>query len=319
VTPVKGKSRYLTSTAIFLAEVMKLAVALGFSLHDQASARPGAPILSHFKPVFISVFAGDSWKLTVPAVLYTLQSSLLYTAISNLDVVTFQVNYQLKILTTAVFSVHFLGRQLSPSRWLALVLLAFGIAIVQVPEPNELLRFLNWEVPSKLFSRAAAAPQNGVGEPVMNASKGFAAVVAASVISGLTGVYFEKVVKDSAASISIWTRNMQLSFYSLFPALFFGVLYKDGQVVREDGFFVGYNLLVWITILLQVLGGLTVAMCVAQMDNIIKNFAVSISIVFSFLIEVYFFETSITINVSFYEPSAVTLLTFYSLYSAPLL
>lgn len=103
---------------------------------------------------------------------------------------------------------------------------------------------------------------------------------------------------------------MQLSFYSLFPALFFGVLYKDGQVVREDGFFVGYNLLVWITILLQVLGGLTVAMCVAQMDNIIKNFAVSISIVFSFLIEVYFFETSITINVSFYEPSAVTLLTF---------
>jgi UDP-sugar transporter A1/2/3 len=190
------------------------------------------------------------------------------------------------------------------------VLLAFGIAVVQVPEPNELLRFLNWEVPSKLFSRAAAAPQNGVGEPGMNASKGFAAVVAASVISGLTGVYFEKVVKDSAASISIWTRNMQLSFYSLFPALFFGVLYKDGQVVREDGFFVGYNLLVWITILLQVLGGLTVAMCVAQMDNIIKNFAVSISIVFSFLIEVYFFETSITINVSFYEPSAVTLLTF---------
>lgn len=294
---MEGKSRYLTSTAIFLAEVIKLVVSIAFSLYDQACAQPASPILGHFKPVYKSVFAGDSWKLTIPAALYTLQSSLLYTAISNLDVVTFQVNYQLKILTTAVFSVQFLGRQLSSSRWLALVLLAFGIAIVQVPEPNELLKFLNWEVPSKLFARDGGGQKDGLTKPVMNASKGFAAVVAASVISGLTGVYFEKVVKDSAASVSIWTRNMQLSFYSLFPALFFGVLYKDGQVVRENGFFVGYNPLVWITILLQVLGGLTVAMCVAQMDNIIKNFAVSISIVLSFLIEVYFFETSITINV----------------------
>jgi len=285
-----------------LAEVIKLAVSVAFALNDQARARPSASILSHLSPVYKSVFAGDSWKLTIPAVLYTLQSSLLYTAISNLDVVTFQVNYQLKILTTAVFSVQFLGRQLSASRWLALVLLAFGIAIVQVPEPNELLKILHWDIPAKLFARVDEAQKNHVGIPVMNASKGFAAVVAASVISGLTGVYFEKVVKDSAASVSIWTRNMQLSFYSLFPALFFGVLYKDGQIVRENGFFVGYSLLVWITILLQVLGGLTVAMCVAQMDNIIKNFAVSISIVFSFLIEVYFFETSITVNVSVSRP-----------------
>lgn len=296
-----------------MAEVIKLTVSLAFTLHDQARAHPSASILKHLSSVCKAVFAGDSWKLTIPAVLYTLQSSLLYTAISNLDVVTFQVNYQLKILTTAVFSVQFLGRQLAASRWLALVLLAFGIAIVQVPEPNELLRILHWEIPAKLFARVDEAQNNDAGIPVMNTSKGFAAVVAASVISGLTGVYFEKVVKDSAASVSIWTRNMQLSFYSIFPALLFGVLYKDGQIVREHGFFVGYNLLVWITVLLQVLGGLTVAMCVAQMDNIIKNFAVSISIVLSFLIEVYFFEASITINVSVSLPCTVPLLTYSSL------
>lgn len=294
---MEGKTRYLTSTAILLAEVIKLIVSLAFSLHKHAAAYPSASALTHLKLVGKSVFAGDSWKLTIPAVLYTFQSSLLYTAISNLDVVTFQVNYQLKILTTAIFSVQFLGRQLSASRWLALLLLAFGIAVVQVPEPSQLLKIFNWDVPAKLFARGHEARGNDTGVPVMNASKGFFAVVAASIISGLTGVYFEKVVKDSAASVSIWTRNMQLSFYSLFPALFFGVLYKDGSVVRENGFFVGYNLLVWITILLQVLGGLTVAMCVAQMDNIVKNFAVSISIVLSFLVEVYFFETSITINV----------------------
>jgi UDP-sugar transporter A1/2/3 len=282
--------------------VIKLAISFAFSLYDRTHAHPAASILGHITPLYKSVFSGDSWKLTVPAVLYTLQSSLLYTAISNLDVVTFQVNYQLKILTTAVFSVKFLGRQLSATRWLALVLLAFGIAIVQVPEPKELLKFLHFGFASKILERDAGVQKDEVTKPVMNPSKGFAAVVAASIISGLTGVYFEKVVKDSALSVSIWTRNMQLSFYSLFPALFFGIIYQDGKIVLENGFFVGYTGLVWMTILLQVLGGLTVAMCVAQMDNIIKNFAVSISIVLSFLIEVYFFESDITINASFPHP-----------------
>lgn len=279
--------------------MIKLIISFAFSLYDQTCAQPGRSILAHLRPLCKSVFAGDSWKLAIPAILFILQSSLLYTAISNLDVVTFQVSYQLKILTTAVFSVQFLGRHLSATRWLALVLLAFGVAIVQVPEPNELLKFLNFGVHSKIFERDVGAHKDAVANPAANSSKGFAAVVAASVTSGLTGVYFEKVVKDSAASISIWTRNMQLSFYSLFPALFFGVLYKDSKVIRAEGFFVGYTGLVWITILLQVLGGLTVAMCVAQMDNIVKNFAVSISIVLSFLIEVYFFESVITVNVSF--------------------
>lgn len=302
VTPVAGKGRYLTSTAILLAEAIKLVVSLAFSLYDRSRAYPSTSLLGHLKPLCKSVFAGDSWKLTIPALLYTLQSSLLYTAISNLDVVTFQINYQLKILTTALFSVKFLGRQLSSTRWLALVLLAFGIAIVQIPEPRQILRFLHLASDAPRVFERVEGSQDGVAErPLMNASKGFAAVVAASVLSGLTGVYFEKVVKDSANSVSIWTRNVQLSFYSLFPALFLGVLYRDGHEIRENGFFVGYSGLVWMTIILQVLGGITVAVCVAHMDNIIKNFAMSISIVFSFLIEVFFFKTSITVNVRSYR------------------
>jgi UDP-sugar transporter A1/2/3 len=50
-------------------------------------------------------------------------------------------------------------------------------------------------------------------------------------ISGLAGVYFEKVLKGSSASL--WIRNVQLSFFSLFPALFVGVLWKDGQQVLD--------------------------------------------------------------------------------------
>lgn len=54
--------------------------------------------------------------MAVPSCLYVVQNNLKYLAISNLEGPTFQLLYQLKILSTAIFSVVMLNRCRSSRR-----------------------------------------------------------------------------------------------------------------------------------------------------------------------------------------------------------
>jgi len=90
--------RYFTSTAVFLNEVIKLALSLTIALYDiSRTLPPSTPATVLFEQLYMSVFSGDGWKLAIPATLYTLQNSLQYIAVSNLEAVSFQVLYQLKV------------------------------------------------------------------------------------------------------------------------------------------------------------------------------------------------------------------------------
>ena len=136
--------------------------------------------------------------------------------------------------------------------------------------------------------------------PEVNPSLGLTTLVMACVLSGLASVYFEKVLKEprNEYGSSVWIRNVQLSFYSLWPALFIGVMFKDGEHITRTGFFTGYNWIVWAAILLQAIGGILVAFVVKFANNITKNFATSISIILSSLASVMFFDFQITSFVS---------------------
>ncbi|OCL09193.1 hypothetical protein AOQ84DRAFT_317365 [Glonium stellatum] len=322
IMPLTSTHRYFTSTAVFLNEVIKLSISLTMALYDMSSnLPPNTPATTLFSNLSEAVFTGDSWKLAIPAMLYTLQNTLQYVAVSNLDAATFQVTYQLKILTTAFFSVILLGRSLSTRKWVSLVLLMIGVAVVQIPRGSdpaslqslkdtqarifwprslEELRDLGSTAAAQLTKRSAT--YEGIEEdvamqnPQLNASLGLISVIIACILSGLAGVTFEKILKDSNATASLWIRNVQLSFYSIFPALFLGVIFKDGEDIAKTGFFVGYNWVVWTAITSQALGGVIVAMVVNYADNIAKNFATSISIIISFLASVWFFQFSITAN-----------------------
>ncbi|KAI9838346.1 MAG: hypothetical protein M1819_005614 [Sarea resinae] len=339
IMPLVGGHRYLTSTAVFLNEAIKLAVCLSIALYDiSRNLSPSTPATSLFSTLSRAVFTGDSWKLAIPAMLYTLQNSLQYIAVSNLDAATFQVTYQLKIFATAIFSVLLLGRSLSAKKWVALVMLMLGVAIAQAPNAESVPLGSFKDAQSRFYSSRSleglrgrnnpggammskrSATYEGIQEddvlenPQSNASVGFMAALAACILSGFAGVYFEKVLKDSNASASLWVRNVQLSFYSLFPALFIGVIFKDGEEIAKNGFFTGYNWVVWTAIGFQALGGILVGLCVNYANNIAKNFATSNSIIISFLACIWFFNFEVTTN--FLLGTTIVIFATY-LYSRP--
>lgn len=208
--------------------------------------------------------------LSVPSVLYTLQNNLLYIALANLDAAAYQVCYQLKILTTALFSVYLLKRKISTVRWLSLVLLLAGVSLANLESAG---------------GKGGGSEKTTVEQrPVL----GFIAVLMASLTSGFAGVWFEKILKESKTT-TMWMRNIQMGVTSIFIA-FLGVFLKDRELVAEKGFFHGYTAAVVGVILLQALGGLVVAAVVKYADNILKGFGSSISIIISCLFEMLFFD-----------------------------
>lgn len=105
--PPDGDHRYFTSTAVFLNEIIKLAISLTFALLEHSrSLAPQTPATVLFEQLYNSVFSGDGWKLIIPAALYTLQNTLVYVAVGNLDPIHFQILYQLKVRKVSGLQSH---------------------------------------------------------------------------------------------------------------------------------------------------------------------------------------------------------------------
>jgi len=122
------------------------------------------------------------------------------------------VTYQLKLLTTALFSVLLLRKQLSELQWFSLFLLFVGIGVVQL-QPQK---------------TASSTPKVVTLSEVrgQNAMLGLACVLVACIMSGFAGVYFEKLLKHT--SPSIYLRNIQLGLIGIVFGLF-AAFYNDGQ------------------------------------------------------------------------------------------
>ncbi|VDD81612.1 unnamed protein product [Mesocestoides corti] len=296
---------YLTSTAVFCAEVCKVVICFCAvfiqNVRVFVSPLPTDKSLRLTKVEIEQELLSEPvelLKLAIPSGLYTLQNNLLYVALSNLDAATYQITYQFKIITTAMFMVSMLKKHITVKQWISLLILITGIIFVQVNWLH-IFRDAEWsgtvEFPPNTYAYTPRlAPSADVKSPLQSMSTvsqnplvGLCAVILASFSSGFAGVYFEKLMKSTAPSL--WIRNIQLGFWGSILALI-GVFMTDGTTVINDGFFRGYNFSVVMVIALQSLGGLCVAVVIKYADNILKVFATSISIILSCVASYYLFN-----------------------------
>ncbi|XP_025418803.1 UDP-N-acetylglucosamine transporter-like isoform X1 [Sipha flava] len=259
---------FIASTAVFMAEPVKLIVCLVLVYRTESIS------WKHFISILDKTIIKqpmDTLKVCIPSLVYVIQNNLLYVSTSNLDAATYQVTYQLKIFTTALFSVLILKRKLLRHQWIALAVLITGVVLVQLNNSTD---------------------KTQKTHPEQNRWIGLLSALVACFLSGFAGVYFEKILKG--AEISIWMRNIQLSFVSI--PLGFIVSLKDWTNISNKGFFYGYDLYIVYLICLQAAGGLIVAMVVKYADNILKGFATSLAIVVACVFSMYFFDFTISIQ-----------------------
>lgn len=259
---------FAASSAVVTAELIKLCACLALVYRTECRSS-GKRLLSLLNDR-LAKRPADTLNVCVPSLVYLLHNNLEYVAVSNLDVATYQVVSQSKILATAVCSVLVLRRAPRARQWIALAVLAVGVVLVQLDAGD-----------APRAPRPTRRDQNRV--------TGLASAAAGSCLSGFAGVYLEKILKADAG-VSLWMRNVQLSLVSL-PMGLAVCLASNWHGVSD--FFFGYDCYVVYLICLKSAGGLAVSMAIKHADMLVKEFAVSLAICITCVFAVYLFDFKI--------------------------
>lgn len=268
---VPESDRYVVNHLIVVTEIGKLLLSCAFEYYSTN----GGLMKSIQENILDKPY--DALKIMIPALLYFVQNTLLYVALSNLTAPLFQVTYQGKLVTTAIVSVIMLNRKYSFQQWVCLVTLSIGVAVVVLDQKSD--------DPSKEETKS--------GQSLF---VGLVAVTIACLSSALAGVYFEKVIKSAGGGkqkpVSVWMRNIQLAFFTIISALLQGTQVTDPNASLH--YLHGFTFWPWVLVCLQAGGGLLVAAVIKYADNVLKGLATGVSVCFATAVSFVLFQTPIT-------------------------
>jgi UDP-sugar transporter A1/2/3 len=242
-----GRRQYSAAAAVTVSEMLKLAFCACVALRTEGRE----PLARAFAQLPTQI------HMTLPSILYILQNNLLFQAVHKLPVGVYIVCAQTKILTSAFFSYVLLGTLLDSRKKLSLVLLTFGMVLVQAP--------------------ASTGSSEILTGSTSDAAVGILSILAASLTSGFAGVYLEKIYKSDSNGCSALLKNMQLACFSV-PLSFLVTIVTRNEMMHKDGIFIGFDAFVAAVCFLQAAGGIIVAAVMRHASTIMKCFAISISI-----------------------------------------
>jgi len=199
-------TRYLNSTAVTLSELIKVAISLiGIAATERLMLR-GLLRAAH------QTLLGQPQqllKVAVPALLYTVQNNVIYASLAHIDSVTFQITYQLKLVSSLLAARLLLKKPVARTKWLSVALLTLGVVFVQLSLQDDAAAAAADAAESDDESPVdAAASAAAAAAARRSRAKGIVGVLVACGCSGLAGAAMELLLKEDSQSLP--RRNLQV-------------------------------------------------------------------------------------------------------------
>lgn len=264
-----GRVPYLSVTATFLIEVLKLALMLAAIAASRTPPPPRMPLR-------------ESALYAVPSLLYAVDNNLNYVILRFLDPATLAVLWNLKILTTAVLFRLVLKRELSELRKIAIALLLLGVVTSQSDHLEKQARAAAGEA-------TGSSSADGTGTSPRDFSVGILLVLIGVTISSCASVFTEWTFKRKSDCPFMW-QNVMLYVYGI---LFNGfALLAEHDEITERGFFDGYNGWTAAVIAVNCVGGISMGLILKFLDNIACVYSHAVAMMLTMLFSMLFFHFS---------------------------
>ncbi|KAF7457979.1 UDP N-acetylglucosamine transporter-like nucleotide sugar transporter [Cryptosporidium felis] len=307
--PASDGKRYLTPIAVVIGEVLKLLTSLLMIFYISGGRSLGEFVLALKGELTYDV--KGNLLICIPGILFLFQNNLTYVALERLPASVYQITAQLKVITTAIFSVIILKRRLGYIRWFACIMLFIGVILVQKSLTSRSTRNIDY----------------------LQFMVGFFASIFCSITSGLGSVIIEKVIKNKddqgdcnldienshslgnsigdvdKAKITykstVWGRNVILSLIGIFGG-FSLAWFSCKEKIIKDGVFQGFSWLTGLVIFLNAYGGFIVVGVLKYSDSIMKCFFNALTIVIITLIS-WIFMGDNTPSVNFFISATIVI------------
>lgn len=266
-----GGFHYSTTSAVAIAEMIKLCLSVAFHLLDPSHRREGQSLLSsayHAASEQASFCA--AMHIGILAALYTFNNQLSFTIYTLADPGTIFLFKAASTAIVASIQCTFVGKRFSSDQWKAMFLQALGMVVVQYNPCSRAARY----------------------RPLA-----YALMTISVVVTSLCTVRNEYIVKNYAMSLNVQTGILYV-FGSVLNVFAFFLLPNPNSQQAGIGFFEGYsNPLALGVIAVNALIGLAIAAVYKYADAVTKCIAADVTAVVLCVLSAAFFELEASVLV----------------------
>lgn len=251
-----GPSRtfpFKLSALVFSTEVAKVVIAGASVLNDYVREQGTGKKAFVPKTRTVAIMA-------VPALLYTISNTLLYTTIALMGSTNAQIWLNIRIVITAVLCRVVVERPMTVLQWMSVFLLMAGVISCQ--------------------------DQSSQVSPHAITMQAVLCLLIQTTCSSLAGVYQEVFFKNNSDE-RIAVKSLALYFWT---CLLSYAQWRRESVTEYTSFFQGFTTLTWISLSVNALYGQAVALTLFFCDNMVKVFATSLGPIAAVMLDALYFE-----------------------------